>query len=376
LRILYFSRDFTPHDQRFLSSLAATPHKVFWLRLEKRRRMQQEPALPPQVIQVPWRGGREEFRWKQAAGRVWELRRLLSELKPDLVNAGPVPDVAFLAALSGFSPLVSMSWGSDLLLDVDRSRWQRLCADYALHRSSVLLGDCQAVKDKAVGMGFEPGRVVIFPWGVDLERFCPGPADGLRAGLGWQNAFVVLSLRSWEPVYGIEVLLKGFFAAARQAPALRLLLFGGGSQEGLVRQLLAESGLEERVHLGGQVQNEALPQVYRSADLYASASHSDGSSVSLMEALACGKPALVSDIPGNREWIGPGGPGWLFPDGDLQALADGILSAAHQRSSLGSLGAAARALAEERADWRKNFQIMLDGYEKAVQWNRELHELR
>ena len=56
--------------------------------------------------------------------------------------------------------------------------------------------------------------------------------------------------------------------------------------------------------------------MYRAADLYLSASHSDGSSVSLMEALGCGLPVLVSDIPGNREWVTDGEQGWLFPDGD------------------------------------------------------------
>ena len=112
---------------------------------------------------------------------------------------------------------------------------------------------------------------------------------------------------------------------------LFLLLFGGGSQAESVRRMIAEAELEGQVYLGGQVKNDELPQVYRSADLYLSASHSDGSSVSLMEALACGKAALVSAIPGNREWITPGGPGWLFADGDAPALAQGILEAARRR---------------------------------------------
>ena len=70
------------------------------------------------------------------------------------------------------------------------------------------------------------------------------------------------------------------------------------------------------------------------ADLYISASHVDGSSVSLMEALACGLPCVVSDIPANKEWVTDGVNGWIFPDGDVDALAEIILKAVEKRESL------------------------------------------
>jgi glycosyltransferase involved in cell wall biosynthesis len=92
----------------------------------------------------------------------------------------------------------------------------------------------------------------------------------------------------------------------------------------------------------------------------------DGSSVSLMEALACGLPALVSDIPANREWVTDGVNGWLFPDGDVYALAAAILRAYDERMNLAEIGRAARAAAEEKADWKKNFQKLLEAYELAL----------
>ena len=64
-----------------------------------------------------------------------------------------------------------MSWGSDLLRDVDRSAWMRWSARYTLGRTTVLTGDCQAVQEKAAGFGFPAERCVLFPWGVDLQRF-------------------------------------------------------------------------------------------------------------------------------------------------------------------------------------------------------------
>ena len=104
------------------------------------------------------------------------------------------------------------------------------------------------------------------------------------------------------------------------------------------------------------------------ADLYISASHVDGSSVSLMEALACGLPTLVSDIPANKEWVSEGVNGWLFPDGNAEALAEKILSVSSQGKKLDQISQAARKTAEERADWKKNFSVLLKAYEEAVQY--------
>jgi hypothetical protein len=106
---------------------------------------------------------------------------------------------------------------------------------------------------------------------------------------------------------------------------------------------------------------------YRIADLYLSASHSDGTSISLLEAMACGRPALVSDIPGNREWVQPGVNGWLFPDGDEKALAQAIVRAVDQRQQLPEMGRAAREIAEQRADWERNFQELLKAYGLALE---------
>jgi glycosyltransferase involved in cell wall biosynthesis len=235
-----------------------------------------------------------------------------------------------------------------------------------LKRTDVLVADCETIAQLAVAHGFPRERIVTFPWGLDLAQFSPGEDDSLRERRGWQDNFVLLHTRSWEPLYGVDVFIKAFIQAARQRPELRLYLLGNGSQAGMLRQMLLQAGMLDYVHFGGQVKQTDLPRYYRAADLYVSASHSDGSSLSLMESLACGTPALVSDIPGNREWIEPGVAGWLFKDGDPDALAQGILQAVEQRKSLKTIGQNARKLAEERADWSKNFEKLLEAYEKAI----------
>lgn len=368
MRILYFTRDYTPHDYRFLTSLAESGQEVLFLRLERRKRQVEDRPLPPEVEQIVWRGGQQPFSWRSLPAMVLALRRVLRQYQPDVIHAGPVQSCAFLTALAGGRPLVTMSWGSDLLVDAHQNPWMKGITRFTLRRSDILVGDCQAVQRAAEGFGFSGERVVLFPWGVDVEKFSPAGSDnGLRERLGWKDAFVILSLRSWEPIYGVDCVVRAFAQAAEVEPRLRLLLLGNGSLAGKIQSMIYEHHLYERVYLGGQVSQRELPRYYRAADLYVSASHSDGSSVSLLEAMASGLPVLVSDIAGNREWIEEGVAGWLFPDGDAGALAAGMLRAVSASSGLGDMGRRGRMLAEERADWRKNFPKLLAAYRQGIE---------
>jgi L-malate glycosyltransferase len=365
VRILYFSRDYSPHDHRFLSALAGTEHQVFFLRLERKNSVLEDQPVPAGVTLVPWRGGQGRVYGKDYPALYFDLKRVIRNIKPDLIHAGPIQNAAFLTALTGFHPLVSMSWGSDLLVDAGRNPRMKRITQFTLHRTDVLVGDCQAVSSKAQTFGFPQERIVLFPWGVDLAHFSPQEDIDLRKRLGWEDAFILLSLRSWEPLYGVDQLVSAFIKTAREIPELRLFLLGGGSQAGKLHEIIDRNGLLDKVYFGGYVKQADLPLFYRASDLYLSASHSDGSSVSLMEALACGLPVLVSDIPGNREWISNGSQGWLFSDGRQHDIEEGISKAYERRGQLQGMGQSARRLAEERADWSQNFQKLLGAYEMA-----------
>lgn len=363
MRVLYFTERDTPHDRRFLTALAGTDHQVFALRMKDC-----EPLTPKGVTECEWHeGGPDLSNWAGWEAGAAQLKKLLAGLKPDLVHAGPVQGPALLTAQAGFHPLVTMSWGSDLLRTAQRSPWMRSATQYALDRSNVFLGDCRTVADAAAGCGFPREKMVLFPWGVDLQVFSPEnkfeEGEALRERLGWEENFVVLCNRAWAPLYGVDLLARAFVAAVQQEPRLRLLLVGDGPQAGLIHQILDPLG--GLVHFAGLINQEELPAYYHTADLYISPSHSDGSSISLLEAMACERPVLVSNIPGNREWVTAGRNGQLFSDGSEVDLT-GKLVELTQDPSLDELGQNARIVAMERADWRRNFQECLRAYQLAV----------
>ncbi len=371
MRLIYFTRDYSPHDERFLQVLAKSDHEVFLLRLEGGSLVSRGIELPGKIEELGWKSSLDSRKNREIEELKEELAGIFLKEKPDLVHAGPLPDCTYLVSLTGFKPIAAMSWGFDLMQDVDQSNGNlEKGAKSACCQRMLLLVDCQATAKKRSGWDFPAQRIINFPWGVDLDYFSPGDGTELRKKLGWENNFILLCNRSWEPRYGVDIVLKAFFEAHREKPDLRLLLVGDGSLTAKFNALIEEAGAGKWIHQPGRISLQKLPDYYRASDLYVSASHVDGSSVSLLEAMACGKPVVVSDIPANLEWVQSGANGWIFQDGDVNGLARVMVQSSSSINKLGEMGNQNRQLAERKADWKKNSMRLFDAYELAREGSR------
>jgi glycosyltransferase involved in cell wall biosynthesis len=361
MRILYLTRSDSVHDQRFLQTLAQSEHEGFVWRLYSGHY-----PTPEGVTAFEWTGVENGLQAWNLPFAQRELERAIVSIQPDLIHAGPLQDLAFLAAKTGFPNLLAMSWGFDLMKDVWIEKLSEHRARFALQRSQSLITDANCSAEKAVELGFSREKICIFPWGVDLQHFSPEKArtsgQTWREEMGWEEKRVLLCLRSWEPNYGVDVLLEAFEEAAANDPNLRLILLGDGSLHDKYMEKLESESLKDNVFIGGRVPNEDLIQYYGAADVYITPSHVDGSSVSLMEALACGLSTIASDIPANLEWVYHNDNGWIFPDNDIEALKETILNC-HPTEKMTEY---ARATAERKADWQKNRQVLLDCYQQLL----------
>jgi L-malate glycosyltransferase len=368
VRILWLTQGVTGHDRRFTALLAGAGHDVRYLALDD---LPQPPSLPEGVTWVPWDARPAgDARTPEGAERLLPaFRRVLEAVRPDAVHAGPVPTGGYLAALADARPRMVMSWGSDVLLEAGQGPAWRYATHTALDGADRFVCDCRSVLFRAREYAaIADGRVVMLPWGTDPARF--RPADGpsaLRAellGAEAEDAFLVLCTRSWEPVYGIDTLIEGFRRARARDGRLRLVLAGGGSLASDVDRWIREAGIADAVHCPGAIGHEALPDWFRAADLYASCAHGDGTSVSLLEAMATALPVVVTDIASNREWVAPGENGWLAPSGDAEAVAAALLDAAGMDGDARrAMGRRNRVLVEARADWSVNGARLLEAYD-------------
>ena len=158
------------------------------------------------------------------------------------------------------------------------------------------LGDCYTELENAVALGYPEDRATIFPWGIDPKRFSPGPS-AVRGGIAPPEDFLMLSLRSLEPNYRVDTTIRAFLKAGAEDAAIQLMVLADGSERAALKALAetAPADVRRRIHWLGRKPYDELVDYYRAADLYLSSSITDGSSVSLLEAMGCGLPVLVSD---------------------------------------------------------------------------------
>jgi L-malate glycosyltransferase len=366
VKVLYFSDNTSGHNQRFLEKLSQTGLEVWFL--DPTSNSSAEGWLP------------EGVRWVQTkqtlprnsdpatfAAFLPEFQRLLGEISLDLVHAGPIQSCGHLTALSNFHPWLLTSWGSDLLFHAQRGAEWKQATEVALSSADAFFCDCDAVRTAAKQFAdISDSRIVQFPWGIQQGSFGPVGALPLDEEFAREpGTHVFISTRSWEPLYGIDTLLEAFRQAYRVDSSLRLLLLGGGSEAGRVRQFVDVHGLSGVIRTPGTYGKEDMPKWFRAADAYISCTQSDGTSISLLEAMATGLPVVVTDIPSNREWVEEGHNGWLAPPRSTEEFADRLLHAARlspeQRSLFSERN---QRIVKERADWDGNFPKLLEMYER------------
>ena len=368
MRILYLTDRDSVHNRRFLEKLSLAGHEVCFWNLSAQQSIEANPPSGVRSIQSA-KNVATGAAPSQYQDLVPQLQSLVREFQPALLHAGPIPSAGYLAGLADFHPLLLMSWGSDLLVDAEsNAEWQQ-ATRFALQKADAFFCDCETVLRAANRYRvFSESQIVQFPWGVKPGDFSPsGPLPAADAFTPTAGTTTFIYTRSWSPLYGADVLLEAFRKAHSVNSSLRLLLVGADSQAKNIRAFLEASGLNDAVSIIGPQPTEELPKWFRSADAYISCAKSDGTSISLLEAMATGLPVVVTDIPSNREWVSEPHNGCLAAAGSPDAVAAKMLQVARltpqQRKEISERN---QRVVAERADWDKNFPSLLEMYNRLV----------
>ncbi len=272
------------------------------------------------------------------------LAPALRAFRPDVVDAHYVPNYGLLGVLAGVRPLSVSAWGSDLLLAGGRDPLQRARARFVLSRAQLVLADGDNLAAAAERLGAPPGRLRMVPWGVDRERFRPGE----------RTPGLILSTRMHEPVYDVPTVLRAAAVVMRARPEAHLVLAGDGSQRASLERLAGTLLPAGRWRFVGRLGPDELAGWLGRAEVYVSASLSDSTSVSLLEAMAAGAVPVVSDIEGNRPWVADPECGRRFAPGDDAALASALEQALADGDWRARARAAGAAVIARRGDWHVN----------------------
>lgn len=362
MKVLYVSSNGGIHDYRFLKKLTED-YEVLFLHYASGEIIDEIDKLPHlQIISK-----KPAFRSFPLVSELGHFKKVLRDFKPDIVHSGYVWQVGILPAMRKFHPHLSMPWGSDILTEPDNSYLVKKLVKKVVRTSDHIQCDAEFVKQKMVAdYKIHPDKVTVFPWGIDLNIFKPGDKQTARKKLNIsEDKFVIIFNRHMEPVYGVNDLLEAYRIFSKGKDDVMLLMLSEGSQKNDVLKFVTEFKLEDKITLVGRVVNKELPLFLNSADVYLSTSLSDGSSLSLLEAMACGLGIVVTDVPAIKEWINETN-GLVVSRQNPTEIAAAIEKYYNNRELIASHGSESTKIAQQRADWDKNYIILKNIYNKLL----------
>lgn len=186
--------------------------------------------------------------------------------------------------------------------------------------------------------------VSYIPNGVDIERF-----DSDRETVDGRILFV----GRLAPKKRVRDLIEAYETVAEAVPESELVIVGTGSQRDELEELVDRLDLSDDVTFEGHVPDDAVPDYYASAEVFALPSVWEGHPLTLLEAWAAGTPVVGTDVEGIAEFIEPGETGYLVPPESPGELADALVSALEDPSGTRQMGAVARRTATEEYSWEQ-----------------------
>jgi len=212
----------------------------------------------------------------------------------------------------------------------------------------VHVSESQALEAATLGLA-PPGRTHVIVNGIDAR--CVAAAAMTRAAAREElrldpEALVLGTVARFDPVKGLDSLLRAFALVAAQGPAARLVIVGDGPEAPRLRALAAALGIEARVRMAGLIADAS--RVLPALDLYVSASRKEGLPLAVLEAMACELPVAATRVPGHVDVVVEGVTGLLAAPDDDRYLARAMRDLMTEPARRSVMGQAGRRRVEDR----------------------------
>lgn len=266
--------------------------------------------------------------------RLWAV---LTAGRFDVVNCQMVMVDALDVVEMSLAPVVLSFHGSDLYKRAEQvGNFAERLPD-ALRKATAIHSVSSHMTEELVTLGAPRDRISTFQYGIDPESFQPHPV---------RDPHTIVSVRALRPLYRVHLLVEAMPQVLTAYPQAVLEIYDEGSELQRLLDLAKSLNLESSVKFLGRQPLDAIADAVGRAAVWASMAESDGTPLSLLEAMSAGAYPVVADIPTLHEWIEP--PRGTFVAPEPAEVAAGLIAGLTRAASGEHIGAN-RALVETRA---------------------------
>jgi L-malate glycosyltransferase len=353
MNICFFSDALAEHTRRWAKYFALKGHHVDLITWNSSTLDNYQPVRV-HVVNKTFASNNILSRILNLPHLIVKIRKIIREIKPDVIHAHSAGAYAWMALFAGFHPYIVTPWGTDILVDAKKSRWNRLLTSFALRRAELITCDAQHMKNEMVCLGVNPGRIQIVMFGVDLNRFVtyPDAVIELKKRFGLNDSPIVLSTRTLTPIHDVTTFVRSIPLIKAAVPSAQFIVATDGSERKKLEDMTDALGVAGAVQFPGYLGEDEMVRWLHLADVYVSTSLTDaGLSASTAEAMACGLPVVITDNGENSDWVIDGKGGYLVPNNASDILAERVIRLLKDKNMRLKFGRLNRQTIEERNNY-------------------------
>jgi glycosyltransferase involved in cell wall biosynthesis len=301
--------------------------------------------------------------------KLLKTKSIVKKINPDIIHGHQVTPFGLYAYLCKQHPLVITAWGSDIFIWPKKSKLIEIFTRKVLKNADLITCDGLNLVNEMISMGADSNTIELVLFGVDIQKFNPAARnENIRKELAGTNSNIVISVRNLNPVYNVETLIKAIPLVLKKNPNTTFVICSTGSEEGKLKEMTKSLNIENNVNFVGVVQNDKLPAILASSDVYVSTSLSDGGlATSTAEAMASGIPVVVTDFGLNGEWVKENENGFLFNLRDSKKLAERIDFLLENEACRNKFGKNGRKLIAEKLTYHVEMEKMEKLYLRLIE---------
>lgn len=280
-----------------------------------------------------------------------KVKKLKKEINPDIVNAHYATSYGLLGALSDFHPYVLSVWGSDVFDFPKKNIISKMLLKYNLSKADRILSTSSVMAEETRLYTEKP--VYVTPFGVDINVF--KPEENVEKYN--REELIIGTIKTLEPKYGIEYLIRAFAKVAENNTNVRLEIAGRGSQKEYLVNLCKELNVDQKVKFLGFLDREEVVKTFNNFDIavFPSTLDSESFGVAAVEAQACGVPVIVSNVGGLPEATCPNVSSLLVQKENIDELKIALEKLVNDKELRMSMGKSGRKFVEENYNIENNF---------------------
>lgn len=355
MKIMFLAAGNSIHTIRWVNTLAKRGHDVFLVFLANQKPELDLISEEVKQYQLKFGGSISYYT------NVFELRKIINKVKPDIVNAHYASGYGTLARVARVRPLVLSVWGSDVYDFPYKNYFSMNLVKKNLNYANEIASTSIAMSKQVEKLlGTDDLQIAITPFGVDVSVF-----DKVLKNTK-EEIITIGIIKTLAPKYGILDLIKAFKLLKERnlSVSIQLLIYGDGPEKTEQQKIINKNKLNDSIFLMGRIANAEVPRILKTFDVFCVTSHNESFGVAAVEAMAAKLPVVATNVDGFMEVVDDGVTGIIVNKKDPLSIANGLEQLIMNADIRNRMGRAGYDKVIKEYKWSDNVSVMEQLYHK------------